>query len=118
MKKHKRFGQLVLFFIAFFFLVGCFNISPIKKVKAETFGIENSIAKGGRSSGGGSRSSSRSSGSSSRSSSKSSSYNSSKKYSKPSSSSSEKKKAKGIVIIPLRISSITLHQEAIQVLIK
>ena len=68
MKKHKRFGQLVLFFIAFFFLVGCFNISPIKKVKAETFGIENTIAKGGRSSGGGSRSSSRSSGSSSRSS--------------------------------------------------
>ncbi len=118
MKKHKRFGQLVLFFIAFFFLVGCFNISPIKKVKAETFGIENTIAKGGRSSGGGSRSSSRSSGSSSRSSSKSSSYNSSKKYSKPSSSSSEKKKAKEIVIIPLRISLINLHQEAIQVLIK
>ncbi|NGU53286.1 hypothetical protein G6Z29_08440, partial [Clostridium perfringens] len=52
MKKHKRFGQLILFFIAFFFLVGCFNISPIKKVKAETFGIENTIAKGGRSSGG------------------------------------------------------------------
>ncbi|MDU7964737.1 MAG: hypothetical protein E7J22_11205 [Clostridium perfringens] len=35
MKKHKRFGRLILFFIAFFFLVGCFDISPIKKVKAE-----------------------------------------------------------------------------------
>lgn len=114
MNKRRNYKKLMVFFIGFFFLIGCFNFLPVKNVEARGFKIHSSFAHSIKSSIGrenekseyntmeysmdnafenqlvrkGSSSSSSSSSSRSGSYGKSSSYGSTSKFSKPKSSGS------------------------------